>query len=88
MDKTDRLGQPYYHYYPFDFYSFQFHINMIRFFNVPNHKLILNVGLPKMLLYFPIQYVRDCDGPKVVDFKVYKLDEECGQWELEKSLGD
>ena len=23
-------------------------------------------------------YVRDCDGPKVVDFKVYKLDEECG----------
>ena len=33
-------------------------------------------------------YVRDCDGPKVVDFKVYKLDEEWGRWELEKSLGD
>ena len=48
LDKTDRLGQPYYHSYPFDSYSFQFHINMIRFFNVPNHKLILNVGLPKM----------------------------------------
>ena len=24
------------------------------------------------------RYVRDCDGPKVVDFKVYKLDEEWG----------
>ena len=34
------------------------------------------------------QYVRDCDSPKVVDFKVYKLDEEWGQWELEKRLGD
>ena len=34
------------------------------------------------------QYVRDCDGPKVVDFKVYKLDGEWGRWELEKSLGD
>ena len=34
------------------------------------------------------RYVRDCDGPKVVDFKVYKLDEEWGRWELEKSLGD
>ncbi|KAF3956120.1 hypothetical protein CMV_018728 [Castanea mollissima] len=33
-------------------------------------------------------YVRDCEGPKVVDFKVYKLDEEWGRWELEKSLGD
>ncbi|KAM3709923.1 hypothetical protein ACJW31_02G211300 [Castanea mollissima] len=34
------------------------------------------------------RYVRDCDGSKVVDFKVYKLDEEWGRWELEKSLGD
>ncbi|KAK7856562.1 hypothetical protein CFP56_022685 [Quercus suber] len=24
------------------------------------------------------RYIRDCDGPKVVDFKVYKLDEEWG----------
>ena len=28
---ADWLGQPYYHSYPFDFYSFQFHINMIKF---------------------------------------------------------
>ena len=34
------------------------------------------------------RHFRDCDGPKVVDFKVYKLDEEWGRWELEKSLGD
>ncbi|KAL4645642.1 hypothetical protein ACB092_02G249100 [Castanea dentata] len=34
------------------------------------------------------RYVRDCDGSKVVDFKVYKLDEEWGRWELENSLGD
>uniref|UniRef100_A0A7N2MRV6 Uncharacterized protein n=1 Tax=Quercus lobata TaxID=97700 RepID=A0A7N2MRV6_QUELO len=26
------------------------------------------------------RYVRDCDGPKVVDFKVYKLDEEWVVW--------
>ena len=32
LDKAYSLGQPYYHSYPFDFYSFQFHINMIRFF--------------------------------------------------------
>ena len=52
LDKADRLGQPYYHSYPFEFYSFQFHINMIRFFNVPNHKLRLNVDtmmVPKWL---------------------------------------
>ena len=48
LDKAGRLGQPNYHSYPFDFYSFQFHINLIRFFNVPNHKLRLNVGLPIM----------------------------------------
>ena len=34
LDKVDRLEQPYYHSYHFEFYSFQFHINMIRFFNV------------------------------------------------------
>ena len=28
---ADWLGQPYYHSYPFDSYSFQFHINMIKF---------------------------------------------------------
>ena len=34
LDKVDRLEQPYYHSYHFEFYSFQLHINMIRFFNV------------------------------------------------------
>ena len=38
LDKIDRLDQPYYHSYHFEFYSFQFLINMIRFFNVQTIK--------------------------------------------------